>query len=100
MNNEALEFASRVTALAELLHQTAEDHHVAYKETDGVDPDWSIWYAGHLLEQGIEKLFDAKLRKSDLIYLLVLVDKTQSLDAPGAKWERYYADFLLRRYLK
>jgi hypothetical protein len=100
MSDEAQEFASRVTALAELLHQTAEDHHVAYKETDGVDPDWSIWYAGHLLEQRIEQLLDATLLKSDLIYLLVLADKTQSLDAPGATWERYYADFLLRRYLK
>ena len=98
MNDDAPEFASRVTALAELLHQTAEDHHIAYKATDGVDPDWSIWYAGRLLEQGIEKLLDATLLKSDLIYLLVLADKTQNLDAPGAKWERYYADFLLRRY--
>ena len=94
------ERTQRKEALAALLHQTAEDHHVAYKETDGVDPDWSIWYAGHLLEQGIERLLDATLLKSDLIYLLVLADKTQNIDAPGAKWERYYADFLLRRYLK
>jgi hypothetical protein len=100
MNDETATFESRVSALAKLPHQTAEDHHVAYKETDGVDPDWSIWYAGHLLEQGIEQLLDATLLKSDLIYLLALADKTQNLNAPGAKWERYYADFLLRRYLK
>jgi hypothetical protein len=100
MSDETTTFASRVSALADLLRQTGEDHHGAYKATDGVDPDWSIWYAAHLLERGIEKLLDAKLLKSDLIYLLVLADKTQSLDAPGAKWERYYADFLLRRYLK
>ena len=100
MTDETPTFASRVSALADLLHQTAEDHHTAYKETDGVDPDWSIWYAGHLLEQGVEQLLDAKLLKSDLIYLLVLADKTQSLEAPGAQWERYYADFLLRRYVK
>src|SRR5215470_7707599 len=99
MNDETLTFASRVTALAELLHQTAEDHHVAYKETDGVDPDWSIWYAGHLLANGIEQLLDAKLLKSDLIYLLVLVDKQQMSEAPGARWENYYADFFVNRYL-
>jgi hypothetical protein len=29
-------------SLANLLHQTAEDHHVAFKETDGADPDWPI----------------------------------------------------------
>jgi hypothetical protein len=70
------------------------------EETDGVDPDWSIWYAGHLLEKGFDTLLDAKLLKSDVIYLLVLVDKQQMSEAPGAHWERYYADFFVRRYLK
>ncbi|HEY4387594.1 MAG TPA: hypothetical protein VGN34_24320 [Ktedonobacteraceae bacterium] len=86
--------------LAALLHQTAEDHHVAYKATDGTDPDWSIWYAEHLLEKGLEKMLDARLLKSDLIYLLVLTDKQQMSEAPGAHWENYYADALVNRYLK
>jgi hypothetical protein len=86
--------------IAKLLHQTAEDHHVAFKETEGVDPDWSIWYAGHLLEQGFDKLLQATLLKSDLIYLLVMADKMQMTEAPGAKWENYYADFFISRYLK
>src|SRR5579864_7259642 len=86
--------------LAELLHQTAEDHHVAYKATDGVDPDWSIWYAGRLLECGIERLLDATLLKSDLIYLLVAADKQINHDAPGARWEQLYAEFFLSRYLR
>ena len=90
----------RKETIATLLHQTAEDHHVAYKETDGVDPDWSIWYSGHLLENGFEGLLDAKLLKSDLIYLLVLADKQQMSEAPGAHWENYYADFFVSRYLK
>jgi len=54
----------RKETIAALLHQTAGDHHVAYKTTDGVDPDWSIWYSEHLLEQGFEKLLDAKLLKT------------------------------------
>jgi len=86
--------------IAASLHQTAEDHHVAFKATDGVDPDWPIWYAEHLLEQGFEKLLDAKLLKSDVIYLLVLVDKQQMSEAPGARWENYYANFFVSRYLK
>ena len=90
----------RKEAIAALLHQTAEDHHVAYKETDGVDPDWSIWYAGHLLENGFEQMLEAKLLKSDLIYLLVLADKQQLSEAPGAYWETYYAAFFVKRYLK
>jgi hypothetical protein len=88
------------TRLADLFHRTAEDHHVAFKATDGVDPDWSIWYADHLREQGLEQLLDATLLKSDLIYLLVLVDKQRQTEAPGAHWERYYADFFISRYLK
>jgi hypothetical protein len=88
------------TQLAGLFHQTAEDHHIAYQATDGVDPDWSIWYADHLRERGLETLLDATLRRSDLIYLLVLVDKQQNAEAPGAHWERYWADFFISRYLK
>lgn len=75
-------------------------HHVAYAATEGVDPDWSIWYAGHLLEKGMEDLPHARLLKSDLIYLLVMADKERAREAPGGRWERYHADFFVRRYLK
>ena len=53
-----------------------------------------------LLEQGFNTLLDANMLKSDLIYLLVLVDKQQTSEAPGAHWENYYADFFVNRYLK
>lgn len=90
----------RKETIVALLQQTAEDHHVAFKETDGVDADWSIWYADHLLANGFDSLLDARLLKSDVIYLLVLVDKQQMSEAPGAHWEQYYADFFVNRYLK
>lgn len=91
---------ARAKQLADLLQQTSEDHHVAFKATDGVDADWSIWYAGHLLENGIEKLLGAILLKSDLIYLLVGADKDINRQAPGARWESWYADYFIRRYLR
>jgi hypothetical protein len=91
--------ANAIEQLAQLLHQTAEDHHVAYKATDGVDPDWSLWYSGRLLDQGIEKILNAKLLKSDLIYLLVSADKEINAQAPGAQWETWYADYFISRYL-
>ena len=84
--------------LAALLHQTSGDHHVAYKATDGVDPDWSIWYAGHLLDNGFATLLGASILKSDLIYLLVTADKEIAGRAPGARWEDYYARFFIDRY--
>jgi hypothetical protein len=98
VNKQRASSTSLAQQLAQVFQQTAEDHHSAYAATDGVDPDWSIWYAGHLLDLGIEQMLDAKLLRSDLIYLLVLADKQQNLDAPGARWERYYADFFLSRY--
>src|SRR5215471_14318676 len=97
MSEEKTQLKEKVAAL---LHQTAEDHHVAYKETDGVDPDWSISYAVFCLKKRIDKMLDATLLKSDLIYLLVLVDKQQMSEAPGAHWENYYADFFVSRYVK
>lgn len=84
--------------LAELFHQTSEDRHVAYKATDGVDPDWSLWCAGHLLEKGFDTMLNATILKSDLIYLLVSVDQEVQARAPGVKWENYYADYFLERY--
>lgn len=86
-------------SLAAMLQRTSEDHHVAFKETDGVDPDWSIWYAGHLLELGFDKMLDATILKSDLIYLLVRADKEQVSEAPGGNWAKYYASFFIDRYL-
>lgn len=95
MTNDA---SALIDRLSVMLHQTSEDHHVAYAATDGVDPDWSIYYAGHLIELGIESLLDAKLLKSDLIYLLVKADKEMGLEAPGAHWERWYAAQMLAAY--
>lgn len=96
MSEEQKQRKETITAL---LHQAGEEHLTSHQETNGDDPDWPIWYADYLLEHGFETLLDAKLLKSDLIYLLVLVDKQQKSEAPGSQWENYYADFFVRRYL-
>src|SRR5579864_8096699 len=90
----SVEKSKRKETIATLLHETAEAHHVAFKETDGVDPDWSLWYADYLLQKGFDRLLDAKLLKSDLVYLLVLVDKQQMSEAPGSHWEITMLTFL------
>ena len=38
--------------------------------------------------------------RTGLIYLLVLADKQQLSEAPGARWENYYADLFVGRYLR
>ena len=66
--NEA--YRQRKATIEALLHQTGEDHFATHKETNGDDPEWPLWYADHLLEKGLASLLEAKLLKSDLIYLL------------------------------
>jgi hypothetical protein len=83
--------------LEDLFHEVGEAHHQAYIETDGVDPEWPLWYADYLHEK-LGDLLDASFTRSELVYLLVLVANEQPLRAPGANWERYYARFFIGLY--
>ena len=80
------------------LIETAEAHHKAFSATEGEDPDWAIWYADHLLEN-MRNLLKANFTKSELIYLLVKVDKEMRINAPGVEWHSYYARFFLDSYI-
>ena len=83
--------------LEDLFRETGEAHHQAYIETDGADPEWPLWYAGYLRER-LAPLLDASFTKSELVYLLLWVANEQALNAPGADWARYYAEFYMQRY--
>lgn len=73
-------------------------HHQAYIETDGADPDWPIWYAGHMVEK-LNALLNASMTQSELVYQLIRMERELAIEAPGANWPRYYAQFLTDRYL-
>jgi hypothetical protein len=85
-------------AIANLFTETGHAHHQAFVEADGADPEWPMWYADFMYDK-LRKLLDAHFTKSELIYLLVSMEKEQALEAPGANWQRYYADYLIGRYL-
>ena len=85
--------------LTDLFKEAGSAHHQAHIETDGFHPDWPIWYAEFLHER-LTGLLRAKFTRSELVYLLVLVDKQLSMQAPGAYWPAYYASFFLERYRK
>lgn len=87
-----------VQRLSDLFMETGQAHHQAFVEADGKDPDWPLWYAEHLREP-LGKHLGGEFTKTQLVYLLVLADKQQNLQAPGAKWPRYYARFFIERYL-
>jgi hypothetical protein len=84
--------------LIRLFEKAGEAHHAAYEEADGADPDWPIWYADYL-HADLTRLLKATFTQSELVYLLVGLDKEVQQRAPGANWHRYYAKSLIARYL-
>ena len=78
--------------LSDLLHEVAETHHVVWKITDGNDPDWASWYADHLLRlTHFPDLIGKPVVRSELVYLLVKLDKDYMAEQPSERWEDYYA---------
>jgi hypothetical protein len=88
-----------LSSLTHLFHQSGPAHHHAYIETDGFDPEWPLWYADYLREP-LGRLLHQDFTKSELVYLLVLVDKEQKAKAPGADWPAYYARFFAQAFLR
>lgn len=86
------------TQLVRLFEQAGEAHHKAYEATDGVHADWPIWYAEYL-HKDLTHLLNATFSVSELVYLLVGLDKEVQQRAPGANWHTYYAKALIERYL-
>ena len=78
--------------IAELLQEVAETHHQVYRITDGEDPDWASWYAAWLIDLSeLPTLLGRRPVRSELVYLLVLVDREYTERQPGEPWTEYYA---------
>ena len=85
--------------ISELLHEAAETHHTVYRITRGEDPDWASWYASWLIDLSeLPELLGAKPVRSELVYLLVKLDKEYTAAKPGEPWENYYARALLEHW--
>jgi hypothetical protein len=85
--------------IAELLHETGEIHHQVYRITDGVDADWASWYTDWLIHLSeLPKLLGTTPVRSELVYMLVKLDKDFTRDAPGGRWEDYYACELITHF--
>ena len=81
-----------VEALADLLHEAAETHHRVYRIRDGEDPDWASWYANWLIDLSeLPNLLGRKPVRSELVYLLVLLDKEITERQIAEPWQQYYA---------
>ena len=86
-------------AIADLLHEAAETHHVVYRIVDGDDPDWASWYADWLLTLSeLSELLGATPVRSHLVHELVALDRDYSAASREERWEDWYAARLLERF--
>lgn len=82
------------TDLAGLLRDTAERHHSAFAESDGVDPEWALWYATDLQA----RLWDRAGRlptRGELCYLLIGAERAHRASGGNEPWPEAYARFIL-----
>jgi len=92
--------ADDIERVAGLLHEAAETHHIVYRIVDGEDSDWASWYADWLIRLSeLPQLLKTTPVRSELIYLLVELDRDFNALKPTESWERFYARRLLERYL-
>jgi hypothetical protein len=86
--------------LSELLHEAAETHHRVFAITDGDDPDWASWYSDWLINLSpLPRLLGVKPVRSELTYMLVLLDKDYVREAPADRWEDVYARRLVDHFV-
>jgi hypothetical protein len=90
----------RVAAIAELLHQAGETHHIVFAIVDGNDADWASWYADWLVNLSkLPDLLGKRPVRSELTYMLVKLDKDYTRGQVSEPWERYYARQLLQHFV-
>jgi hypothetical protein len=85
--------------ISALLHEAAETHHIVYRISDGDDADWASWYGDWLTRLSeLPDLLEVKPVRSELVYMLVRLDKKYTVDGPDEKWEDYYARGLIEHF--
>lgn len=80
--------------LAELLMATGHQHHEAFIETDGADPEWPLWYADYLSGR-IDAFVDARPTKSKIIQCLMNAADAHAIEGPDEPWPPFYANYIL-----
>ena len=85
--------------ISQLLREVSETHHRVFRIVDGTDDDWASWYAWWLINLSeLPALLQATPVRSELIYLLVTLDKQYTAGQPSEPWESYYADRILDHF--
>ena len=91
--------AQAAETTAGLLHEAAETHHRVFRITDGTDEDWASWYADWLINLSeLPSVLGTKPVRSELVYLLVSLDKEYTARSPAEPWESYYARRMIEHF--
>jgi hypothetical protein len=88
-----------VQQVAALLHEASETHHQVFRIVDGADDDWASWYADWLVT--LSELPDVLARRpvrSELVFMLVLLDREYSAEAREEPWPDWYASRLVEHF--
>ena len=80
--------------LADLITSAAHAHHKAYIVSDGIDPDWAMYYAGYL-EAHLGDRLGRQASRSELTYLLIKAQRAHDALGDGSPFSGYYATVLL-----
>jgi hypothetical protein len=89
----------RVEAVAELLHNAGETHHIVFGIVDGNDADWATWYSDWLINLSkLPEWLGKKPVRSELTFMLVKLDKDYTSAHPSETWERWYAARLMEHF--
>jgi hypothetical protein len=90
--------SDQASQIAALLHEAGETHHLVYRIVDGDDPDWASWYADWLINLSeLPKILGATPIRSELVWLLVTLDKEYTQASPELAWPQWYAERIVER---
>jgi hypothetical protein len=89
----------RVTQVSRLLHEAGGTHHQVFRITDGADDDWASWYGNWLVNLSeLPTIVAANPVRSELVWLLVRLDKEYTANQPQEPWEDWYAAEVVRHF--
>jgi hypothetical protein len=89
----------RIDSVRDLLHEVGEIHHQVFRITDGADDDWASWYADWLMRLSeLPSLVTSTIVRSELVYMLVKLDKEYTAEARPEPWEDYYAALIVDHF--
>jgi hypothetical protein len=89
----------RTDRVATLLYEAGETHHRVYRIVDGDDPDWASWYADWLVNLSeLPEILGGKPVRSELVWLLVSLDKDYDAAGSETPWPHFYAERILEHF--